>query len=385
MAGASRYLRGATTAPNATVIFEDPAPPETASFLAPIFFQCSLIPYLLFLYFLGFRDNGVPGLANFGFQFLLLFVVATAVAGAVARALFDSSLANVDWIHGSAESLLTISNILIVIGFQNAISGQNVSMRTGVLISFVATLLLGAFVIYGVSTGFEEHDQFLWGIGNVNQELPWTVRTEPENALSIATWTIHFMSVVEYIVAMNLVWKFADATSNPRWKGLTWGMLPNHASSICAVTHHFFHNNNDLLFLVTAQAFFTMLGSTTTMVAAFRLAKSNGWTFRSQEGTSEPSDRHLRRLQEPTNNIVLLTKVLCFTVMLSCIVKYGELAVYFPGTPNVAVAVTIVTGIPLVVALFYLRLSFAEYSGSSEEAQRLTNSSEHLKNNGTFS
>ena len=30
--------------------------------------------------------------------------------------------------------------------------------------------------------------------------------------------------------AAGLVWDYAEATGNERWKGLTWGMLPLHAS-----------------------------------------------------------------------------------------------------------------------------------------------------------
>jgi hypothetical protein len=82
--------------------------------LVPIFFQASLVPYLLFLYFLSYRGNRIPNLANFGFQFLLVFVFGTVIAGILAKTMFDSTLANVDWLHGSAESLLTISNIVIV-------------------------------------------------------------------------------------------------------------------------------------------------------------------------------------------------------------------------------------------------------------------------------
>ena len=86
----------------------------TGQDLAPLFFQASLLPYLLFLYFLSCRGNRIPSLANFGFQFVLAFVVATIVTGVLAKNVFGLSLANVDWLHGSAESLLTIANILIV-------------------------------------------------------------------------------------------------------------------------------------------------------------------------------------------------------------------------------------------------------------------------------
>ena len=82
--------------------------------LAGIFFQASLLPYLAFLYFLGFRGNRIPALGNFGWQFLLLFVLSTIPGGIISKSVYGSSLADCDWLHGSAEALLTITNVLIV-------------------------------------------------------------------------------------------------------------------------------------------------------------------------------------------------------------------------------------------------------------------------------
>lgn len=82
--------------------------------LAGIFFQASLLPYLLFLYFLQFRGNRLNETANLGFQYVLLFVISTIPSGIVSRAVYGTSLANVDYLHGGAELLLTIANILIV-------------------------------------------------------------------------------------------------------------------------------------------------------------------------------------------------------------------------------------------------------------------------------
>ncbi|OEU15751.1 hypothetical protein FRACYDRAFT_165307, partial [Fragilariopsis cylindrus CCMP1102] len=79
-------------------------------------FQASLLPYLLFLYFLSFRGNRIPAIGNFGFQFLLLFVASTIFSGIVSKGVYETSLANVDWLHGGAELLLTTSNILVVWG-----------------------------------------------------------------------------------------------------------------------------------------------------------------------------------------------------------------------------------------------------------------------------
>lgn len=69
---------------------------------------------------------------------------------------------------------------------------------------------------------------------------------EPSNALSLPTWAIHTSSVIEWVVAMMLMWRYADATGNQRWKGMTWGMLPFLASAMCACTWHFFYNNPEL-------------------------------------------------------------------------------------------------------------------------------------------
>jgi hypothetical protein len=45
----------------------------------------------------------------------------TIPAGIYAQFVLHQSLANVDWIHGSAEAFLTLSNITIVIGFAQGI------------------------------------------------------------------------------------------------------------------------------------------------------------------------------------------------------------------------------------------------------------------------
>jgi len=83
-------------------------------------FAISLFPYLGFLWFLT-RSGKTPRLALIGFYVLLIFVVVTIPAGIYAQAHYDKTLANVDWLHGSAEIFLTLSNILVVLGFRQAI------------------------------------------------------------------------------------------------------------------------------------------------------------------------------------------------------------------------------------------------------------------------
>jgi hypothetical protein len=83
-------------------------------------FAFSIIPYAGFLYHLT-RSKQAPPLMLFGFYFLLVFVFATIPAGIYAKTTYGTSLANVDYLHGSAEFLLTLTNLFIVLGLRQGI------------------------------------------------------------------------------------------------------------------------------------------------------------------------------------------------------------------------------------------------------------------------
>jgi Protein of unknown function (DUF3593) len=83
-------------------------------------FALSLFPYLGFLWFMT-RSGKTPRLALIGFYSLLIFVAITIPAGIYAKVHYGKELANVDWLHGGAEFFLTLSNILVVLGFRQAI------------------------------------------------------------------------------------------------------------------------------------------------------------------------------------------------------------------------------------------------------------------------
>ncbi|MFB2923348.1 MULTISPECIES: DUF3593 domain-containing protein [Aerosakkonema] len=83
-------------------------------------FALSLFPYLGFLWFIT-RSGQMPRLALIGFYMTLVFVGVTIPAGIYAKIAYEKSLANVDWLHGGAEFFLTLSNILVVLGFRQAV------------------------------------------------------------------------------------------------------------------------------------------------------------------------------------------------------------------------------------------------------------------------
>lgn len=85
---------------------------------APLF-ALSLLPYLAFLWWAR-RADGFPPLALRGFELTLVFVAVTIAAALIAQQQFGRQLADVDPLHGGAESFLTLANLLVAAGFSLA-------------------------------------------------------------------------------------------------------------------------------------------------------------------------------------------------------------------------------------------------------------------------
>lgn len=226
-------------------------------------FGASLFPWLSMLYFVGHPKTRAPPGVTFGLAFLLVFVFGS-IPAALQAGQFGVSLADSDWLHGSAESLLAITNCVVVLGFRAALQNEERKLAVGAWACGCVSLLT-TFFHSGV------HEPWLF------VESSWYA-TEPVNALSLATWVIHTSSLVEWLVAMGLCWRYAEYTGVPQYKGVTWGMLPLHSSGIVACTYHVFFNAPSLAWLVTLQAFLTCVGNTTMAFACWRLAKAQGWT-----------------------------------------------------------------------------------------------------------
>ncbi|KAF7827743.1 putative transmembrane protein [Senna tora] len=96
------------------------SPTVDSQSIASQLFAFSLFPYIAFLYFIT-KSKSAPKLTLFGFYFLLAFVGATIPAGIYAKVQYGTSLSNVDWLHGGAESLLTLTNLFIVLGLRDGL------------------------------------------------------------------------------------------------------------------------------------------------------------------------------------------------------------------------------------------------------------------------
>lgn len=88
-------------------------------------------------------------------------------------------------------------------------------------------------------------------------------------SLSLPTWIIHISSVIEWTVAIWLIWQYDKKHPQRGWRNLAWAMLPALVSAMCAVTWHFFENLDSLEWLVTVQAAMTLIGNITLAIAAY--------------------------------------------------------------------------------------------------------------------
>lgn len=73
----------------------------------------------------GLAMNGAP----FSHSLLTLLHPPCCVLLGVAKVHYGTSLANVDWLHGAAESLLTVTNLLIVLGLRQVGTEQAACAR----------------------------------------------------------------------------------------------------------------------------------------------------------------------------------------------------------------------------------------------------------------
>lgn len=347
----------------------------SAETLAGPFFGASLLPYLAFIFFLQVPQNNTPKGVTVGFATCLLFVFLTIPAAIGAKVWYGVSLADCDWLHGSAESLLTITNLVTVVAFRQALSyeeakvrGDNMAIPESIvsydpMLKLVGGLTLLAFFtafIPGVA-GAEVHTPYLNGFMDIPTPLlPWTsTHSQPENALTIACWIIHITSLIEFLVAMGFCWRYAEVIQNPKWKGLTWGLIPLHSSGITACTYHLFYNSIPVL--VPLQAALTCIGNITAMYAAYRIAKSNGWDAPwgqmlsplNESDVVEEEERwdrsqslvgfeDLGEALASDNDYTFIVKLFVGCALASYVVKYGEVWFDFPFESELSVSLAFI-------------------------------------------
>mmetsp|Transcript_11005 Transcript_11005/g.32597 ORF Transcript_11005/g.32597 Transcript_11005/m.32597 type:complete len:294 (-) Transcript_11005:166-1047(-) len=269
--------------------------------------------------------------------------------------------------------MLTITNLVIVIAFRQALNAKEKEIKPPqsatsyapmVWLAAGLTALAAVTALVPAFSDATVHTPYVGGFMDLPREVvSWGVHPEPENSLTVACWIIHISSLVEFLVAMGFAWRWADVVGNPKWKGLTWGLLPLHSSGITACTYHLFYN--EIPILVPLQAFLTCVGNITAAYATYRIAVSNGWTadwadrfYQTVNIFPEDSDSlvPIQKEESPTlvgfedlgdalakdTDYTFIVKLFAGCALASYALKYGEILFQFPFDANVYLSVMII-------------------------------------------
>ena len=79
-------------------------------------FAVSIIPYAIFLFYL-YKIKTVNNFVKTGFSLTVLFVLITILVSIFTLNYYNKTLVEVDFLHGLAESFLTLSDLVILFGF----------------------------------------------------------------------------------------------------------------------------------------------------------------------------------------------------------------------------------------------------------------------------
>ena len=89
-------------------------------------FAVSIIPYAIFLFFL-YKIKSVNNFVKTGFSLTVLFVLITILVSVFTLNYYNKTLVEVDFLHGLAESFLTLSDFVILFGFLNFLNTLEVN------------------------------------------------------------------------------------------------------------------------------------------------------------------------------------------------------------------------------------------------------------------
>ena len=89
-------------------------------------FAASIFPYAIFLFYL-YKIKSVNNLVKIGYTLTVLFVFITIVVSVFTLNYYNKTLVEVDFFHGLAESFLTLSDFVILLGFIKILNNLEVN------------------------------------------------------------------------------------------------------------------------------------------------------------------------------------------------------------------------------------------------------------------
>ncbi len=91
-----------------------------------LLFAVSIIPYAIFLIYL-YKIKSINIFVKTGFSLTVLFVFITILVSIFTLNYYNKTLVEVDFLHGFAESFLTLSDFVILFGFIKLLNNLEVN------------------------------------------------------------------------------------------------------------------------------------------------------------------------------------------------------------------------------------------------------------------
>ena len=91
-----------------------------------LLFAVSIIPYAIFLFY-SYKIKSINIFVKIGFSLTVLFVFITILVSTFTLNYYDKTLVEVDFLHGLAESFLTLSDFVILLGFIKILNSLEVN------------------------------------------------------------------------------------------------------------------------------------------------------------------------------------------------------------------------------------------------------------------
>ena len=91
-----------------------------------LLFTVSIIPYAFFLFYL-YKIKSFNNFVKIGFSLTILFVLITIFVSIFTLNYYDKTLVEIDFLHGFAESFLTLSDFVILFGFISMLNSLEVN------------------------------------------------------------------------------------------------------------------------------------------------------------------------------------------------------------------------------------------------------------------
>jgi len=89
-------------------------------------FAVSIIPYAIFLFYL-YKIKSVNNFIKTGFSLTVLFVLITILVSIYTLNYYNKTLVVFNFLHGLAESFLTVSDFVILFGFIKLLNSLEVN------------------------------------------------------------------------------------------------------------------------------------------------------------------------------------------------------------------------------------------------------------------